>query len=104
MPQRVETYRPQHQSQATRQHESRASRAEAKRFYASSAWRKLRSLKLKENPLCEDCLKRGETTPAAHVHHTRPRAKFPDLALCYENLESVCQACHNAKGANGGDR
>lgn len=74
------------------------------RFYASSAWRRLRAAFLVEHPLCQDCERQGRTTAAVHVHHVRPRKDRPELALVWGNLQALCQPCHNAKGRDGGDR
>lgn len=59
-------------------------------------WRKLASLKLSSDPLCEHCLKKKKTTPAALVHHIQPVKERPDLRLTMENLQSVCNPCHQA--------
>ena len=64
----------------------------------------MRRSKLAANPLCESCEAQGLTVSAEHVHHKLPRKQRPDLALSYANLESLCVACHNAKGLNHGDR
>lgn len=68
---------------------------EAARFYQSAAWRKLRAEKLAIDPLCEHCRRRGRFVQAKHVHHVKPRAEFPELALDLANLESACPPCHN---------
>lgn len=70
-------------------------RAEA---YNNTAWRKMRDTYLKEHPLCEEHLKRGEVVAAEDVHHKKsPFQKGEinyNLLLNYENLESVCKECH----------
>ena len=65
-------------------------------FYQSSAWRKLRAVKLHQQPLCEECLRRGIMTPAQMVDHIRPINKG-GAALDQKNLQSLCHACHNRK-------
>jgi hypothetical protein len=55
-------------------------------FYTSPAWRRLRGLKLAEDPFCERCLERGITVPAIDVHHIQEIDIRPDLALEYDNL------------------
>lgn len=59
-------------------------------------WRKLRELKIKNNPLCEVC---GDM--ATEVHHIKPlldyrnnEALMQELAYNYDNLQSVCHKCH----------
>jgi 5-methylcytosine-specific restriction protein A len=62
----------------------------------------LRAQKLAETKyLCENCLAKGRTTPAAVVHHVKPvEAGISDMqmrSLCfdYSNLQSLCHECHN---------
>lgn len=80
-----------------RPYERAVDRKADKLFYASAPWRKLRSLVLAEQPLCADCRRRGELRPAAHVHHKIERKDRPDLALDHDNLEALCQPCHNRR-------
>lgn len=65
----------------------------AKKFYNSAAWRKLRKLKLAQNPVCEQCQRRL----AREVDHVKPRAQHPELALDITNLQSLCTPCHSRK-------
>lgn len=61
---------------------------EAKAFYDSARWRRLRALVLAEQPLCE-C---GQI--ATIVHHVLERSTHPELELSRTNLTGVCDACH----------
>jgi 5-methylcytosine-specific restriction protein A len=70
------------------------SREDRGKFYRSTPWRKLRSLKLDQNPLCERCALSGKLTPATDVHHKIDVVDNPDLALDFSNLESLCKPCH----------
>jgi 5-methylcytosine-specific restriction protein A len=63
-----------------------------KDFYSSRAWRITRDYKLRLNPLCEEPECREVAT---HVHHLEPRKKRPDLAFEVDNLQALCQPCHN---------
>jgi 5-methylcytosine-specific restriction enzyme A len=65
------------------------------RFHESPAWRELRALKLKHDPLCEECRRRGQLVQATAVHHVVPVKADPEKALEFGNLMSVCWACHN---------
>jgi 5-methylcytosine-specific restriction protein A len=65
-------------------------------FLGSIAWQKLRRAKLLANPLCECCEKAGRTTAAQQVHHKQARQDAPELAMNWNNLESVCTRCHRA--------
>jgi len=49
---------------------------------------------ISQNRICERCGR-----PADHVHHkvylTAENYRDPDVAYNWENLEALCQACHN---------
>jgi 5-methylcytosine-specific restriction protein A len=77
---------------------------EAQRFYDSSAWRKLRAIKKKRSPLCEECYRQGRITPAYIVDHIIERRERPDIALDIDNLQTLCMACHNRKHGWKGSR
>lgn len=67
------------------------------RFYASSQWRKARRSKLAQQPLCEECLREGKITAATIVHHMTELKDDWNKRLDADNLESICQDCHNKK-------
>lgn len=52
----------------------------------------------KAHGLCEKCLKIGLLTPAVHVHHkvwlTPENISDPSITLCWDNLEALCEECH----------
>lgn len=65
-------------------------------FYNSTAWKKLRVVALvRDNYLCQPCLRNKRLTTANTVHHIKPRLDHPELALDLDNLESICPSCHN---------
>jgi 5-methylcytosine-specific restriction enzyme A len=66
------------------------------KFYSSRPWRKLRAYKLSVNPFCQkmECV-----NLATEVHHIKDRADFPDLELCFDNLQSLCKTCHSTHTA-----
>lgn len=99
MPRKIPTFRPGPLSAhvARRAYESSRPRQADKNFYSSARWVKLRAAFLAEHPLCADCQRQGRLTPAVHVHHVKERKTYPDLALDWDNLESACVPCHNAK-------
>ena len=68
----------------------------AQRGYGSS-WQKLRAFVLSNEPLCRECMGRGEIVPATDVDHIVPRSRggSDDEA----NLQSLCHACHSRKTA-----
>jgi len=61
---------------------------------STGRWARLAAHKRDLSPLCEECLKRGRTTPVAQVHHIRSAALYPELFFDLSNLESVCVPCH----------
>lgn len=73
---------------------------ERRKIYKSTRWRKLRELKIAQQPLCEMCLKEGKTTIAEDVHHIESFMSTDDkvlriaLAYDYENLMSICKTHH----------
>jgi 5-methylcytosine-specific restriction protein A len=69
-------------------------RAEDNRFYQRAQWKRVRAIKLDQNPLCEECESKGLTVLAEQVHHIRPRKLFPDLAFDLANLQALCRSCH----------
>ncbi len=78
-------------------HEPHAGRTNPNtKFYQSRAWRKLRVVKLAQQPICEDCFLRGIATPAQVVDHIVPINKG-GAPLDLNNLQSLCYACHNRK-------
>jgi 5-methylcytosine-specific restriction protein A len=65
--------------------------------YNSTPWKKVRAMKKRANPLCQDCLDEGKITPTQEIDHVIPLTVRPDLALVMENLRSLCVECHRAK-------
>src|SRR3954468_6776742 len=68
-----------------------------RQFYGTTRWRKVRAIKLAKDPLCEECEKHGQTTPANEVDHIIPREDRPDLTFVMSNLQSLCKTCHSKK-------
>lgn len=71
-----------------------------KAFYHSSAWLHCREGYLaKVGGLCERCMLKGIIRPAKVVHHkeyiTAANVTDPEVLLAYDNLEALCQDCHN---------
>ena len=66
-------------------------------IYNTPRWKKLRKAKIKANPLCEECEKKGITTAVAEVHHRIPfdiNGIDYEIAYDYDNLVSLCVECH----------
>jgi 5-methylcytosine-specific restriction enzyme A len=68
--------------------------------YQDKRWKRLRKLKFLINPLCEVCEKRGKVVVADEIHHIIPfltgttEEEIETLAFDYDNLISLCIACH----------
>ena len=72
----------------------------AETFYSSKAWKKTRdSFLSSKNYLCERCSTVTNPVPAKIAHHkeklTPENINNPAVALAWENLEALCQTCHN---------
>lgn len=75
---------------------------EQKAFYNSAAWEQCRmSYISKVGGLCERCKAQGIIKPGYIVHHkiyiTPDNIQNPDVLLNHDNLEYLCQDCHNAE-------
>lgn len=65
-------------------------------FYTSKEWRKLRYRVLRDQPhKCACC---GSVEQPFHVDHVKPRFKYPELELDYDNLQILCEDCNMGKG------
>ena len=68
-------------------------------------WQQLRRKKFLANPVCEDCAAKGRVTPTEEIHHNKPvesgkdETEMRQLAYDYNNLVSLCKACHAARHA-----
>jgi 5-methylcytosine-specific restriction enzyme A len=69
----------------------------AKWPYNTQRWQRLRRAKLRQNPLCEDCLKRQLVIPAVAVDHFFPIRAGYDAFPPLNQLTSLCIPCHNYK-------
>lgn len=72
----------------------------AKGFYKSAAWKRARQQVItRSNGLCERCKARGIYKPGYIVHHkeyiTPGNISNPNITLNLDNLEYVCEDCHN---------
>ena len=68
-------------------------------FYSSKEWRTVRYQVIKKFGGC--CMACGRSKKdhgiVIHVDHIRPRSKHPELALCFENLQLLCEDCNLGK-------
>lgn len=80
--------------------EEHMARAWAKAFYKSKAWEECRAAYIASvHGLCERCHAKGRLRPGKIVHHTcyltRENINDPMVSLNFDNLEYLCQDCHN---------
>lgn len=71
----------------------------AKSFYQSKAWEDCRDAFLLRNMFCERCSSPYDPVIAKIVHHkiklNRININDPHVSLSWNNLEALCQDCHN---------
>ena len=72
----------------------------AESFYKSTQWERCRQNYLQSVCyLCERCKAKGLITPAKIVHHkeyiTPENIGDPNITLNFNNMEALCQECHN---------
>ena len=65
--------------------------------YSTQRWQRVRRFKLRQNPLCELCIKVGYIEPATTVDHIVPINKGGDPFPGLYRLMSLCASCHNQK-------
>ena len=71
-------------------------------FYSSWQWIKCRrAYAVNKAGLCERCLARGLIVPGTQCHHkirlTPENINDPDVSLNWENLQLLCEDCHQAE-------
>lgn len=81
------------------------------RLYTSAAWRRVRSAVLmRDHYMCVRCVQAyreghgGRPRKATLVHHIEPYRDAPELALNMDNLQSLCEVCHNQLHTEKGAR
>lgn len=71
-------------------------RGDVKKFYASKEWKSERRIVMaRDNHECQRHKRMGKYAKASCVHHKKHLKEYPELALDEDNLESLCDACHN---------
>lgn len=83
----------------TRKQARAASYTDPKEFYKSPEWRLLR-VRVLERFQCK-CMMCGRSPKehgiVIHVDHIKPRSKFPELGLDFNNLQILCDDCNIGK-------
>jgi hypothetical protein len=77
-------------------------------FYHTSAWIKCRDAYIKSvGGMCERCMARGIYHPGYIVHHRThlcpENVHDPNYLLSWDNLEYLCQECHNLEHFGKGE-
>lgn len=68
-------------------------------FLYSQEWRALKSkVHEKYGYSCMRCGFLPKDKKRSNVDHIKPRKFFPELALCFENLQVLCGRCNKKKG------
>lgn len=68
----------------------------SREFYHSREWLAVREQALiRDNYLCQHCLRDGLLTPADMVHHKLPIKTHWNIRLNLDNLVSLCNNCHS---------
>ncbi len=67
--------------------------------YQDRRWKRVRKLKFKNDPVCEECAGLDKTSITEDIHHIVPfNINIPSsielLAFDYDNLISLCIPCH----------
>ena len=58
-------------------------------------WERFRQMKLRREPMCEECRRQGRDTPATDVDHIVSLARGGRHTI--ENTQSLCHSCHSQK-------
>jgi len=80
-----------------RQDQDRDRQQPWRRWYSLKIWHSLRREVLESEPWCRWCLAAGRHTPAVVVDHIVDHCGNWDLFVCLDNLQPLCQTCHNRK-------
>lgn len=64
-------------------------------FYYSKPWLKMR-IKVMAT-YGRKCMKCDRVDGEMHIDHIKPRSKFPELSLTFENLQVLCRGCNMEK-------
>lgn len=67
-------------------------------FYESREWKELRYRVLEKHGTdCQCCGAGRKTGAVVHVDHIKPRSRYPELQLDFDNLQVLCEACNIGK-------
>ena len=92
-----------HKRQGQREYDSTRSADPTRHFYNSRAWRRASKVHLSQEPLCRECMKKGQLAAAVMTDHIVPIKAGGDR-WGRDNLQSLCRSCHSRKSAEEGSR
>lgn len=70
-------------------------------FYKTQEWQRLRYRALEYyGGRCSACGRTAKSGVGIHVDHIKPKFRFPELALNFENLQILCSDCNLGKGCD----
>ncbi|TIV38951.1 MAG: HNH endonuclease [Mesorhizobium sp.] len=75
-----------------------AEAAEYRKLYSTARWKRLREVKLAQQPLCEWCLEQEIVEPATEVHHADGGHKGDVVKFWTGPFVSTCKPCHSSRG------
>lgn len=64
-------------------------------FYLSKEWLRLRKRILKKYGRI--CMKCGQEEGVIQIDHIKPRSKYPELELVFDNMQVLCMPCNMKK-------
>lgn len=66
-------------------------------LYQSAAWKRIRTVQLSRQPLCQACLLDGRVEAAQHIDHVFPWRLYGRQAFTRNILQSLCPEHHSHK-------
>lgn len=72
-------------------------RQEARKMYDKTHWKRLRQIKLSEQPLCVACLLEGIINQATEVDHVFPWRQLGKEAFYNNRFQCLCREHHSMK-------
>jgi len=68
-------------------------------LYQSAAWKRIRTVQLSRQPLCQACLLDGRVEGALHIDHVFPWRAYGRTAFTHNIMQSLCPEHHSHKTA-----
>lgn len=100
-----ETYCPSHKAYSDKQYNKQVRHNKVNKpravFYASKEWRSMRhQVLVSQHYLCQSCKRKGIVKQGNIVHHIIPLEDDWNKRLDKDNLEVICQTCHNKEDSS----